>query len=276
MNPIQRFTLTLPRHAFGPRQVARAGEMWRLFQEVAVLASMGVGWPPSRYRAQGTGFVVGAMTVLHHRELMLDEEILARTWVHDFRRGTLTRRSAELRVGDVLVAEAIQSWVHVKEQDGDLVPARASNDLIAAFPPHPDPGPVVRLPHWESTQTDSIPDFDFELWHGWMDPLGHANHPAYIDWCDEALCRALASAGHDPTSLVAVGEQVRWREAAVARDRLVVRTRIQGRSDSGVVFLHELLNQRHGRTHATAVTIRRLVNDSNGQKLALALGVDEY
>ena len=44
------FPVTLQRNSFGPRLTARAGDVWRAFQEIAVVASTAAGWPPSRYR----------------------------------------------------------------------------------------------------------------------------------------------------------------------------------------------------------------------------------
>ena len=37
----------IPRHGAGPREVARSGEIWRLFQEVAMRATTAAGWPPA-------------------------------------------------------------------------------------------------------------------------------------------------------------------------------------------------------------------------------------
>jgi acyl-CoA thioesterase FadM len=271
LDPVLEFHLSLPRHAIGPRQVARAGEIWRLFQEAAVQASISAGWPPSRYRSQGTGFVVGAMTVCHHRELRSDTGIVARTWVRDFRRGMLSRRQLQILDGEGLVSDATQSWVHVGESEGELQPCRASDELIAAFPPVVDPGPAARLPPWESMDALILPEFHIEIWHGWMDPMGHANHPVYIDWCDEALARSLSVSGAEPSEVVSVAEQVRWRRAAMAGERVAVKTRAVGHSATGLVLLHELVNLDDGGIHASAVTVRRLNQDSDGSGLESCL-----
>jgi acyl-CoA thioesterase FadM len=211
------------------------------------------------------------MTVIHHCEIHSDASVHGQTWLRDFRRGLLTRRQVHLLDGDTLLAEATQSWVHVGEIEGQLRPMRAPDGLIAAFPVHPEPGGITRLREWQHIEPMDLPDFELELWHGWMDPLGHANHPAYIDWCDEALCRALVDGGHDPTLLVAAGEQVRWRRPALARDRVTVRSRLVGRSARGLVIRHELINLQHGQTHATAMTQRHLLGDPGGSSLERCL-----
>ena len=61
-------SLRVPRHACSPRDVARAGELWRLVQEVAILDATEAGWPPSRFREVGTGFVVRSLVGVHRRE----------------------------------------------------------------------------------------------------------------------------------------------------------------------------------------------------------------
>jgi len=77
--PLQRFPATLPRHAFSARNAARAGDLWRSLQEVAVEASTRVGWAPMRYRAEGSAFVMRTMTVDHVREARYGEALVART-----------------------------------------------------------------------------------------------------------------------------------------------------------------------------------------------------
>ena len=87
--PVQ-LDLHIPRHAFSVREVARAGDIWRAFQEAAVLGSSAVGWPPPRYRQEDCAFVVRSMVVRHHAEAQYGEPVRATTWVRNFRRGLLT------------------------------------------------------------------------------------------------------------------------------------------------------------------------------------------
>src|SRR5690606_21392434 len=77
----------LPRSAFTPRETARAGDVWRLFQGVAVGGSIQAGWPPERYREEGVSFVVRSMVVVHHREAIYGERLVGTTWPSRFRRG---------------------------------------------------------------------------------------------------------------------------------------------------------------------------------------------
>src|SRR5688500_9449821 len=86
----------LPRSAFSPREAARAGDVWRLFQDVAVAGSIAGGWPPERYRAERTSFVVRSMIVVHHREAIYGEALVGRTWPSRFRRGLFFRRECRV------------------------------------------------------------------------------------------------------------------------------------------------------------------------------------
>src|SRR5690606_5119242 len=83
---ILEFPVRIPRHAFSPREAARAGDIWRVMQEVAVEGSTRCGWSPERYREAGIGFVVRTMTCVHDREAVFGEPVSARTWVSEFRR----------------------------------------------------------------------------------------------------------------------------------------------------------------------------------------------
>lgn len=255
----------IPRHGAGPREVARAGELGRLFQEVAVRASTAAGWPPERYRAVGTSFVVYGLTVRHHREVAYGERLAARSWVHDFRRGTLTRRQVRLADPRGPVADATQEWVHT---DAALKPARAPAELLAALPVHPDVEPPVTLPPWAAIPVEAPEHrYAFSPWFTWMDPLAHVNHPAYVDFCDEGTMRALAAAGADPQALVPVAESVSYRVGAAAGQRVEVRTRVVGRTAAGDAVLAHVVDG--DARFAEATTVRRL---ADGRDLAALLG----
>lgn len=258
-------TIGIPRHGAGPREVARAAELWRLFQELAVQASTAVGWSPERYRESGTSFVVYGMTARHHREVAYGERLAARTWVHDFRRGTLTRR--QIRLFDAVgpVADCTQDWVHTNRA---LKPTRAPATLLAALPTERPDEPVVELPEWAATPAEApVHRFAFSPWHTWMDPLAHVNHPAYVDFCDEGTARALHAAGVDPQLLVPVAERVSFRVGATAGQAVEVSTRVVGRTSAGDAVLEHLVGGE--ARFAEALTVRRL---ADGRDLARLLG----
>ena len=200
------YPLRIPRHACSPRDRARAGDLWRLLQEAAILHSCEVGWPPTRYREVGSGFVVREITGVHLREAAYGEDLVGWSRVVDSRRDLLMRRSTGIE--GVLLGSA--EWVHL---GADGAPGRAPRALVDAFPVSP-PEPPVELPEWEEHAPDPILPFELIPWWTEMDPMGHVNHPRYVDWADEALSAWLASRGDDPLGLIPRAERVRFRAAA--------------------------------------------------------------
>lgn len=246
----------LPRSAFSPREAARAGDVWRLFQDVAVGGSIQAGWPPERYRAEGVSFIVRSMVVVHHRETLYGEPLTGRTWPSRFRRGMFFRR--ECRVSGPLgaVAAATQEWVHVS---ANLELVRASDALADCFPVE-DHEPPIELPSFTRLDGARTHRFDFECWHSWMDPLAHVNHPAYVDFGDEALSRAMVEAGLDPVRLAPVAEEALFKSGVVAGDRVAVLTRLIGQTpDDSAVFEQRV--EVGDRLCARLVSIRRLFGE---------------
>jgi len=249
------FTATLPRSGFGPRLTARAGEVWRAMQDVVADQSNSVGWTPEAYVKAGTMFVVRSMTVRHAREVKVDEVLTGRTWPSKARRAMLfTRQVRMFDTGKTLVASATQEWALLTVHD--LQPTRAGQELFDAFKiyeGHPDLEELP-APRWKE---DAQPQrFEFTVWHGWMDPNGHANHAAYVDYCDEAVARILASEGKDPQRVVAIAETVHFRAAITGGDVVTVETLELPSTPEGRLFTHRLLV--NGKVCATATLLRTL------------------
>jgi acyl-CoA thioesterase FadM len=251
--PVWEFPLRLPRHAFSPRDAARAGDVWRCFQEAAVEASTRAGWPPQRYREARTAFVVRQMTVVHHREATYGEHTRARTWVWRFRRDTISTREVRLLGDDGPVASASQEWVHVS---AELKPARAGVELTSCFPNH-DEGPPVAFPEWEP-EPGATHSFRVKCWYTWMDPLAHVNHPAYVDWCDEGISRVMVERGLSPVALQPVAEKMTFRVGVAPPDEVTIESRRVGRTAAGeLVLAHRVLTD-DGTLCVDGHTVRRL------------------
>ncbi len=247
------FAATVPRHAFNAKGVARAADVWRTFQEVAIEASARAGWPPPRYRENKSAFVMRSMTVQHLQSLHYGEPLRARTWIRDMRRGgMLCSRQVELWSKRGLLCEGTQNWVHVSDQ---LKPMRASDELLAAFPVHHE-GDDVQLPPHE-TVDGPVVEMGVDVWHGWMDPLDHVNHPAYLDWADETVFRRMHERGLNPQDLVPVAEHAVYLRGVSATQRAVVRTRAVGVTPDGVKLEHAVYvgSQKCVELH----TVRRMV-----------------
>lgn len=253
----------LPRSAFSPREAARAGDLWRAFQDVAVGGSIQAGWPPERYREEGVSFIVRSMVVLHHRETMYGERLRGSTWPSLFRRGVFFRR--ECRIADeagASVASATQEWVHVSS---DLKLVRASDALATSFAVEAHGGPIT-LPAIERHEGGLEHRMEFTCWHTWMDPLGHVNHPAYVDWADEALSRVLSAVDIDPVALEPVAESAHYRGGVRAGERVSIATRPIGRTERGdAVFEHRV--RVEDRDAARILAVRRLRGETGSSKL---------
>jgi acyl-CoA thioesterase FadM len=229
------YPVRIPRHACSPRDRARAGDLWRLVQEATIQHSTEVGWPPSRYRDVGSGFVVREMTGLHEREAEYGEDLVAYTRVVESRRELLMRRES----GILGVLRGSVEWVHVGGEGG---PTRAPRALVEAFPVEA-PTLAVALPEWAAVEQVALPDLEIRPWWTEMDPMGHVNHPRYVDWADEAVSVWLAARGFDPLGLVPVAERVRFRAAAVAGHAVIVRGALVGKV-GGAAVIH--LRMRRG------------------------------
>lgn len=251
--PVEEFPVQLQRNAFSPRDVARAGDLWRLCQDIAVLGSSRRGWPPERYRVEQCAFVVRSMVAIHHRETAFGEALTARTWVSSFKRGTMSDRQIRVSTAQGPVLSATQRWVHVLLPE--LKAGRAKPELEQSFGLFQAPGDGdVALPEHAPLQGPEH-RFTFEAWFTWMDPLAHANHPLYVDWADEATSRIAASAGLDPHGLVPLAGEVTWRSGVIAPEQVTVTTQLAGATEQGVVLRHRF-EGADGRLCAEATLIR--------------------
>lgn len=254
---VRNYSLSLPRNAFTSLEVPRAGDIWRLCQDVATRASISAGWPPSRFREERVAFIVYRMTVLHDRATAYGAELDAATWVSALRRRTLCTREIRVRHGEERVAAATQEWVHV---DFDTMkPKQGSLETAAAFP-ETDVEPSVKLPAFEAAE-GATSELSFEMWQTWADPLAHANHPAYVDWCDEATSRHMVRAGLDPVRLRPIAERVSFKSAVLPGQAVSVTTRLVGVvADEAVVLRHHLHTEQGPAAEAT--TVRGLRHES--------------
>jgi len=231
---VHRVDLVLPRHAFGPRETARPGEIWRSLQDIAVLASSRAGFTPRDYREQGISWVMRSMTVRHLAEIRFGEPLAAETWISTFERGIFSNRQIRMTADGHDVVRADQRWVHVRLPD--LRPVRASAELQAALGTLQDPLDLS-LPDEDAVAAEVRWQTSFETWHSQMDPLGHANHPAYVDWVEEAWCRWLAARCVDPQQSRPVAESVTYRSGVVAPDPVTVTLTLRGTTPDGAAAL---------------------------------------
>ena len=237
---------------------------------MAVEGSTRSGWPPARYREAGAGFIVRRMSVAHDREAVFGEPMEARTWVRPFRREMFSTREVRLLGAGGSIARGTQQWVHV---DASLRPVRAGAALLASFPPH-EGGASVALPSFGPLSSEaSTHRFEFDVWHAWMDPLDHVNHPAYLEFADEATSRVMHAAGLSPSCLRPLFESVTFRAGVRAGDRVLVQTRPVGYLEGGPLVLSHHVSVAQTLC-AELLTIRCLEGGEN-QRLWRAFGLSE-
>jgi acyl-CoA thioesterase FadM len=262
-NPVWEFPLTLPRNAFTARETPRAGDIWRLCQDVATRASIGAGWPPARFRVENVAFIVYKMTLLHEAETPYGALLDTKTWVSRLRRRTLCTREVRVRCAGQPVAAATQEWVHVDFET--LKPRQASHETAGAFP-ETDVGSSIAMPKFDALR-GAEDEMVFDMWQTWSDPLAHANHPAYIDWCDEVTSRRMVTAGLDPVLLRPIAEQVSFRSSILPGERVTVRTKRVGVIGSDAVVLKHHLETDRGPA-ADAISVRGLAEVSGEALIA--------
>lgn len=259
--------LTLPRNAFSARDAARAGDVWRAFQDAAVEGSSRRGWPPQRYTEEQCAFVVREQTVRHLRELRFGEKVDASTWVERFRRQIFSTRQLRFSIDDEPVAACTQEWVHVSMEGGQMRAARASDALLSSFEERPSE-PLVTLPEIAERIEAPTHTFSFSAWFTWMDPLDHANHPAYVDWSDEALSRVLHQAGLRPLDLKPIAERVRFKAGVLGLDDVELTLKLVGLTASQHAVVDAVIRRPSGKC-AEARLVRTLTGGPEPLVLAL-------
>lgn len=105
--------------------------------DAAVAHSRVQGWSQKEYRECGAGWVVRSHNIEYLQPAFLDNEIVVRTWVSDFRRIRSTRKYRIERRGDqVLLAESQTDWVWVSYSTWQ--PCRIPEAVIQSFEVVPD------------------------------------------------------------------------------------------------------------------------------------------
>lgn len=252
------------RVAFSAREVARPGEIWRLFQEVALAGSAAGGWTPQRYLAERCAFVMRSMRVVHDRELAYGEAVSASTCIARIRRETFFTRDSVVCDGQGPFARTRQEWAVVSY---DLAAMRAPPALLEAFPA--EPSPEVEMPAVEPHPPLALAPLEIDALFCFTDPLDHVNHTVHVDWCDGAIARAMVRAGVPPRELVPLAEEATFRAGIVVGDRVRVETTLVGASARGVTFDHRI--STGDKLAATLTTVRTLAGAEGGRRLLEAL-----
>ncbi len=91
-----------------------------------------VGWPSSRYRESGFGFIVRGHKIKYKIPALLGDKVVVNTWVENMERVSSVRRYQIVRVADgKRMVEAETTWVFVNMATLEL--ARIPDDVREAF-----------------------------------------------------------------------------------------------------------------------------------------------
>lgn len=204
----ERRGITVPYRArfdeCGPDGLVRSSALLRYAQDLAWVHSERLGFTRDWYAERNLAWVVRAAELAILAPLPLGETITLSTQVIGFRR-VWARRRTEGRLDDGRLA----LWGHTDWVILDTVrgmPGRFPPEFLARFdvPPDPfEPGRVT-LPPTRSeapfaTQTTVVRPQD-------IDPMGHVNNAAYLDYLEEALL-----AGGDDSSALTSAIPRRFR-----------------------------------------------------------------
>jgi acyl-CoA thioester hydrolase len=175
---------------------------------------------------------VRSLVGVHRREARYGDLLHGFTAVSGVRRDTLLNRVTVL--DNVLHASV--EWVHCGR---DGAPTRAPADMLRDLR-RPDARthvtPDISLPTLPPVSPLSLPVLLLEPWWTEMDPVGHVNHPRYVDWADEAVARWLVPRGFDPVGVRPVADALTFRAGAAAGQRVEVRATLVAAAGDAAAF----------------------------------------
>jgi acyl-CoA thioester hydrolase len=98
--------------------------------DVAMAHSRSLNWDHSTYKAYGAVFVVRRHEIDYVAQVREGEELVAETWVDDWRPASCIRRT-EIRRGTQVVARAATTWAFISLTSGR--PQRITDELRGLF-----------------------------------------------------------------------------------------------------------------------------------------------
>ena len=159
----------------------RASTILRWAQDAAWIHCEALGYDRAWYLARGLTWLVRAIELAIREPVQFGETVAVSTEVTGFRRVWARRRTEVTRDGRLL------AWVHTDwvMTDERGLPARIPDDFPRRFETVPgsfSPGRV----HLPDPPPIAIVR-EFAVRHVELDPLGHVNNAAYLDYLEEVL-----------------------------------------------------------------------------------------
>lgn len=113
-------------------------EFVKWLQYAAVDHSAALGWPASRYRELGAGWVVRSHRITYLKPAYEGDRLEVRTWVADMRTASSQRKYEIRKVGGGLIAVAETDWAFIDyaSERPLRIPAEVRADFPIADVPH--------------------------------------------------------------------------------------------------------------------------------------------
>jgi acyl-CoA thioesterase FadM len=166
----------------GPDGAARPSMFVRYAQDCAWRHSEALGFGREWYDARGTAWLVRAIRLEQLAPAATGSALTVSTAISGFRRVIARRHTTVATADGQPIAVVDTDWVMTDRRG---MPTRIPDDFPSLFlvvPPSFEPFRVGLPPSPEAATvlTTTVRRAD-------LDPMGHANNGAYIDWADEAV-----------------------------------------------------------------------------------------
>lgn len=213
----------------GPDGLMRTSTLLRYAQDVAWRHSEERGFDRAWYADRGLGWVVRSLSLDVLGSIGVGEILRLSTRVIGHRRIWARRLAEARRVRDGVsspepVARVITDWVIL---DGRGRPVRIPTDFGLDFA-----SPEVRdeIQHVEAPAGEPTASFRIRVRPHDLDPVGHVNNAAYLDWLEEALLAASGPAAESWSAAVPRSAALEYLASAGPGDSVEVGTWRDGRA----------------------------------------------
>lgn len=206
-----------------PAGTLRTSVLLRYAQDVAWVHSEALGFDRRWYAERGLAWLVRSAELRILGPMTVGETLHVRTQVTGTRK-VWARRRTEVRRwagddGTISVGELV-AWLHTDwvMTDARGAPARVPSEIPTAFGISPEPFAPVRV-DLPGAPADALRG-ELPVRRHELDPMGHANNAAYLDWAEDVAAGVL---GGDPSAARAASwAQLEYLLPAHPSDMLVV------------------------------------------------------
>jgi acyl-ACP thioesterase len=195
------WSLTVPYRArfdeCGPDDRVRSSALLRYAQDVAWIHSERLGFTRAWYTERNLGWVVRTADLTILRPLPLGTTIAMRTQVVGFRRFWARRLTEGWLADGTLAVRGQTDWVIIDTNRG--VPSRLPPEFLARFGAATPPFEPSRVTLPEAP-ADGVGRHFMRVRPADIDPMGHVNNAAYLDYLEESLLEE----GGEAAAMIAV------------------------------------------------------------------------